>query len=350
MCLKRQVMCQYCATFGPHNEINSSHIEECGDYPVKCPRGCKDGEKLKRKELEHHATECELEPVKCAFFDVGCRTPLPRKDLKEHMELNTQTHLQECLELQLAMAGDYQKLMSFFTELKGKFDILWIDHEKLKDEHHRFLRIHNEMKSSISIELDKLVEGDTQKTQTTMHCIKTVLSPNLTEQNPLVFQLHRPPYRIAPITSWSSCPILIEDTYKVKLKLEIQNESCFPAKGSRPRGPARPGPSTVTTTFYFYRNHCGDADISEQSRNQMLDMQKEIHIEIKSSNSSSRLRLLLCTICRPPPKLIEIARDAHDEMEAIAKMSTQIQARNLSDMIVQLNLHYHPCEQIYEKR
>lgn len=117
-------MCKHCHTFGPYDDINGSHIAVCGDHPVGCPRSYKDGENLKRKELEHHATECELEPVKCAFFDAGCRTPIPRKDLTKHMESNTQIHLQECLELQLQMADDYQKLVTFFTELKGKFDVL----------------------------------------------------------------------------------------------------------------------------------------------------------------------------------------------------------------------------------
>ena len=184
-CPRRHIMCKHCRTFGPHDEINGSHIAECGDYPVGCPRGCKHGEKLKRKELEQHAMECELEPVKCAFFDAGCRETIPRKDLKEHMDSSMQSHLQKSLELQLQMANDYQKLVTFFTELKGKFDILQANHEKLKDEH-------DEMKSSISAELAGLVEGDTQMIHTAIQRIKMVLTPKLmvlTKQNPVVLRI-----------------------------------------------------------------------------------------------------------------------------------------------------------------
>ena len=159
LCPKRQVKCQHCQISGPDDQINGIHRMECGDYPVGCPRGCKYGEKLKQKELKQHAMECELEPVKCAFFDAGCRVTIPRKDLKEHMDSSTQIHLQKCLELQLRMAGDYQKLV---TELKGNFDVLQANHEKLKDEHDQFLKIHDEMKSSISMELDGLTSGDIQ--------------------------------------------------------------------------------------------------------------------------------------------------------------------------------------------
>lgn len=116
LCPEQYVRCKYCHIFGPHDEINGSHVKECGDYPTGCPRGCKNGEKLKQKELKQHAMECELEPVKCAFFDAGCRVMIPWKDL---MESSTQNHLQNCLELQFQMANDYQKLVTFFTELKG---------------------------------------------------------------------------------------------------------------------------------------------------------------------------------------------------------------------------------------
>ena len=334
LCPKRQVKCQYCHLSGPHDEINGSHIARCGDYPIGCPRNCKGGEKLKQKELEQHATKCELEPVQCAFFDAGCRVPLLRKDLRKHMESRMQSHLQNCLQLQLQMANDYRKL-------KGNFDMLQADHKKLKDEHNQFLKTHDEMKSSVSTELNRLTTGDIQMTHMAVQCIKTILSPNLTKLNSLVFQSRQPPNEVTPFI-WSSDPILIDNTYKVKLTIEIQNERWSAKSLPSHRRPA--SNHTATATLYFYYR-------SRDSNQSIFDLQKDIHVEITLSNFSSGLVFNdICPKCiedTPPLKVSDRSIISY-EMEVIAKRTTQIRGHDLSTMTVVLNLQDHVCSHYVE--
>ena len=133
VCPKRKVACKCCLK-GGHDEINGpeAHVKECDEYPVECPRGCEDGKQLKRKELELHLTICKLEPAKCIFSETGCKASPQRKDVAKHMESDTQAHLQSCLELQLKMDKDYNMLVTFFKDLKEKFDVLECEHDKLK--------------------------------------------------------------------------------------------------------------------------------------------------------------------------------------------------------------------------
>ena len=81
-CPKRLVSCKYCEKEVPHDVMNDSHLKQCSDYPVRCPRGCDKGEQLKRKELKEHSIVCKLEPVKCPYFQDGCDVDLTRKDLE----------------------------------------------------------------------------------------------------------------------------------------------------------------------------------------------------------------------------------------------------------------------------
>ena len=133
---------------GPYDEINGpeAHVKECDEYPVECPRGCEDGKQLKRKELELHLTICKLEPVKCIFSEAGCKLSPQRKDVAKHMESDTQAYLQSCLELQLKMEKDYDMLVTFFKDLKGRFDVLECEHDKLKRAHDKLQIDHDNLK------------------------------------------------------------------------------------------------------------------------------------------------------------------------------------------------------------
>ena len=68
-CPKRPTNCEYCNDSGEFKFITSAeHLESCPDYPVECPKQCKDGEevrRVKRKDLAKHSKVCPLEPVEC---------------------------------------------------------------------------------------------------------------------------------------------------------------------------------------------------------------------------------------------------------------------------------------------
>ena len=122
------------------------------------------------------------------------------------------------------------------------------------------------MKSSISAELEGLVEGDTQMIHTAIQYIKTNLLPKLrviTEQNPVVLQICQPPHVIMPSKSWNyySDPFMIDNTYMVKLKLEIQcpGENSSPAKkGLKYKMKTPVLHYTAIATLYSYRDQCSN--------------------------------------------------------------------------------------------
>ena len=92
-CPKRIVSCPHCRALGAHDYVTVKHAEKCEEAPLNCPRGCKEGIGIKRKELDEHKEVCKLEPIKCPFFDAGCKEPLIRKDLNLHLEQSTNQHL-----------------------------------------------------------------------------------------------------------------------------------------------------------------------------------------------------------------------------------------------------------------
>ncbi len=93
-CPNRLVQCQYCKTEGMHKEITTKfHLDKCFFLPISCPNNC-GYEKIPRMNLADHQKVCPLEPVKCPFFEAGCRKFLARKDLAEHKASNTEYHLE----------------------------------------------------------------------------------------------------------------------------------------------------------------------------------------------------------------------------------------------------------------
>ena len=189
------------------------HVAECDDYPVGCQRKCDKGKHIKRKQVGEHAKVCPVEPVKCVFFDSGCLTTLPRKDIAEfeHMESNARVHLLYCL-------GAQQKLAEKLSELK-------LSHEKLQDDHQSLKEECQQMKSSVSGILDSHVQQQCASstnacascqstTSFTMRCIKTALFPNLCYANPQTFRVHHDCDR-----EWTSPIFTLDGEYRMVIHL-----------------------------------------------------------------------------------------------------------------------------------
>ena len=62
------------------------------------------------------------------------------------MESDTQAHLQSCLELQPKMEKDYDMWVTFFKDLKGKFDVLEYEYDKLKRAYDKLQKDHDGLK------------------------------------------------------------------------------------------------------------------------------------------------------------------------------------------------------------
>ncbi len=92
-CPNRLVQCQYYSIMGVYKEITTKHhLDKCPNFPIYCPNNCRH-EKLQRWFLAGHQKVCPLEPVKCPFFEAGCRKLIARKDLTTKAS-NTEHHLE----------------------------------------------------------------------------------------------------------------------------------------------------------------------------------------------------------------------------------------------------------------
>ena len=78
-CPKRIIACLFCRTLMTFDSVNS-HVNKCLEYPVVCPRQCRIGGSLKRKDLKEHASTCPLEPEVCK----DCLVEIIRKDMANH--------------------------------------------------------------------------------------------------------------------------------------------------------------------------------------------------------------------------------------------------------------------------
>ena len=109
-CPERPFVCEYCDKRGVYRSISTKHWPICERYPLCCPKEC--GEKsMPRGELsEHLDKDCPLGIVRCKFSFAGCEVSTSRKEMSQHLESATQSHL-------LLMATQSQEIRS---QLKSK--------------------------------------------------------------------------------------------------------------------------------------------------------------------------------------------------------------------------------------
>ena len=90
------------------------HQAECPEAPLTCPNIC-GSEKIKRKDLETHCSQCPKEPVECLFAEAGCKVAIYRHQLESHMTSNQQQHL-------VMMMKDYKKTKTELHNMKIQLD------------------------------------------------------------------------------------------------------------------------------------------------------------------------------------------------------------------------------------
>ena len=85
--------CQYCNTVANKETILKKHKENCLKFPVTCPNHC--GTDVLRDGINEHIKLCPLEKIQCEYHEIGCKTMILRKDVKNHNinEINKHLHL-----------------------------------------------------------------------------------------------------------------------------------------------------------------------------------------------------------------------------------------------------------------
>ena len=185
-CQKRKIECKECGKADAYDQITGSHVSECPERLVACPRKCEGSKQMKRKDMKDHAKVCPLEPVLCPFDNVGCKPGLMRKDLNDHLDSNMQQH-------QL-------KLMKAQSEMRENLCI---------------------MTSSILYELKSLESPDTKSEEktTSLQCIRAVLNPKITNKtDKLIFHIPSIEHK------WFSIPFYVLKRYKMRLIFESCNQ------------------------------------------------------------------------------------------------------------------------------
>ena len=168
-CPNRLVQCQYCNTEGMHTEITAkSHLDICAGFPISCPNNC-GHEKVQRWLLADHQKLCPLEPVKCPFFEAGCRKLIPRKDLAAHKASNTEHHLEllmtETVTLKQEVKHEKEAAKSTRDQLQQlslKFDALATKQLGTIDSNPQ-AAIKNVKGGSLQTMITMLAPGDTRK-------------------------------------------------------------------------------------------------------------------------------------------------------------------------------------------
>ena len=93
LCPRRIVSCSYCDVQLEYQEV-SVHFETCVKYPVGCEYGC--GMQIPRGDMDIHASregKCSKSPLQCDFTDAGCTFSGNRRQLEDHLEKSTVSHL-----------------------------------------------------------------------------------------------------------------------------------------------------------------------------------------------------------------------------------------------------------------
>lgn len=84
--------CQHCGMTGHKEEISKKHKEHCLHRPLPCPNGYEMGV-VPSVGMAAHKKVWPLELVECDYHDIGCKTLIAHKELKDHYRENMPEHL-----------------------------------------------------------------------------------------------------------------------------------------------------------------------------------------------------------------------------------------------------------------
>ena len=120
-CPRKPVICEYCNIFQCLRHELSQHWENCGLYPIVCPKGC--GARVTRISLDkHYRNWCPLSLVDCEFAYAGCEGKWHRKCMKAHLDEAVKDHLDLLTKMFSEMKVAYEKEHDTNERLKGQLE------------------------------------------------------------------------------------------------------------------------------------------------------------------------------------------------------------------------------------
>ena len=116
-CPFRIEACTYCKAKMIYDSLNR-HYTICKEYKSPCPMKC--GQVMHRTSYYDHQDTCPNMPVKCPFYDAGCNDNLMRKEIDEHVEKNTNSHLTKVMSSFSVLKASVKAIKKEFAEFKSQ--------------------------------------------------------------------------------------------------------------------------------------------------------------------------------------------------------------------------------------
>ena len=162
-CEKRPYSCDHCQDYNStFQDVTKVHYPQCGLYPVPCPNDC-DVYMFERRNLESHLKEqCPVTLVDCPFSYAGCETQLPRKDIPEHLDRASTTHLTMLATTTQKLSVENQRLAKQNQDLLKQNREL---HQKLierEEESHNTLAVVNTSLFELNTKYNSVFEESKQ--------------------------------------------------------------------------------------------------------------------------------------------------------------------------------------------
>ena len=126
-CFLRPYRCEFCGLKDTYHAITglseffvslldedgyAGHQAKCPEAPLACPNNC-GSEKIKRKNMKRHRSQCPQEPVEGPFAEAGCKVDIHRHQLDGHMTTSLQHHV-------MLLMIDRKQLKGELNEVKAK--------------------------------------------------------------------------------------------------------------------------------------------------------------------------------------------------------------------------------------
>ena len=85
-CSQRVMRCPFCNQDSlNYQELISTHYRTCGNWPLRCPQSCSNGDLTRSTLGKHIASECSESVCPCPLVEYGCKATVKRKDLHRHV-------------------------------------------------------------------------------------------------------------------------------------------------------------------------------------------------------------------------------------------------------------------------
>ena len=131
-CPLRVVKCQYCS-FEDKASALDDHTTFCPSVPVECPRKCR--KKTTRSKITSHLGICPKRLVRCKYYQIGCKEPIPVDELDTHLVQAKDNHLERAIskvmDLSVAMGTLCQQIQHPCESQSAFIPRSWLENENM---------------------------------------------------------------------------------------------------------------------------------------------------------------------------------------------------------------------------